>query len=60
MLNDQYSTMNPIGNNILLAYLENYGSSYAGNNNIPNPWTIIPNLYDATPTPWGTPDMSPK
>jgi hypothetical protein len=37
--------MNPTGNNILLAYLGNYGSSYAYNNNIPNPWIMIPNPY---------------
>jgi hypothetical protein len=37
--------MNPTKNNILLAYLGNYGPSYTSNNNIPNPWTMIPNLY---------------
>jgi hypothetical protein len=37
--------MNPIGNNILPAYLGNHGLSYASNNNIPNPWTMIFNLY---------------
>jgi hypothetical protein len=45
MLNDQYLTMNPIGNNILLIYLGNYGLSYAWNDNIPNQWTMIPNPY---------------
>jgi hypothetical protein len=45
MLNDQYPTMNPIGNNVLLAYLGNYGPSYACNDNIPNPWTKIPIPY---------------
>jgi hypothetical protein len=37
--------MNPIGNNILPTYLGNYGSSYTCNNNIPNPWAMIPNHY---------------
>ncbi len=32
--------MNPIGNNILPAYLGNYGLSYASNDNIPNRWTM--------------------
>jgi hypothetical protein len=45
MLNNQYLTMNPIGNNILLIYLGNYGLSYAWNDNIPNQWTMIPNPY---------------
>jgi hypothetical protein len=36
--------MNPTGNNVLPAYLGNYGPSYVGNNNIPNPWTIF-NFY---------------
>jgi hypothetical protein len=35
--------INPTGNNILLAYLGNYGPTYEGNGNIPNPWTMIPN-----------------
>ncbi len=37
--------MNPIGNIILPAYLGNHGASYVGNGNIPNSWTMIPNLY---------------
>jgi hypothetical protein len=37
--------MNPTRNNTLLAYLGNYGLSYVGNDNIPNPWTMIPNPY---------------
>ncbi len=45
MLNNKYPTMNFIGNNILPTYLGNYGPSYASNNNIPNPWTMIPNPY---------------
>jgi hypothetical protein len=45
MLGDQYLTMNPSRNNILLAYLGNYGSSYASNNKIPNPWTMVLNPY---------------
>jgi hypothetical protein len=46
MLNDQYLTMNPrIGNNILSTYFGNHGSSYASNDNIPNPWTMILNPY---------------
>jgi hypothetical protein len=45
MLNDQYPVTNPIGNNISLAYLGNYGPSYASNYNIPNPWTMIHNPY---------------
>jgi hypothetical protein len=45
MLNDQYPTMNPTGNNILPTYLGIYGLSYACNDNIPNPWTMILNPY---------------
>lgn len=45
MLNDQYLTMNPTKNNTLLAYFGNYGQSYVGNDNIPNSWTMILNLY---------------
>ncbi len=45
MLNNQYLVMNSTKNNILPTYLGNHGLSYVGNNNIPNPWTIIPNLY---------------
>jgi hypothetical protein len=45
MLNDQYLVMNPTRNNILPTYLGNYGLSYVGNDNIPNPWTMIPNPY---------------
>jgi hypothetical protein len=37
--------MNATNNNILLTYLGNYGSSYAGIYNILNPWTMIPNPY---------------
>jgi hypothetical protein len=37
--------MDPIINNILPAYLGNHGLSYAGNDNIPNPWTMIFNPY---------------
>jgi hypothetical protein len=37
--------VNPTGNNILLAYIGNYGLTYVGNDNIPNPWTMIPNPY---------------
>jgi hypothetical protein len=37
--------MNPTENNILLAYLRNYGPSYARNGNISNPWTMILNPY---------------
>jgi len=37
--------MNPTGHNILLAYLGHYEPSYVSNNNIPNPWTMIPNPY---------------
>jgi hypothetical protein len=45
MLNNQYLVMNPTRNSILPTYLGNYGLSYVGNGNIPNPWTIIPNPY---------------
>jgi hypothetical protein len=45
MLNNQYPTMNPIENSMLLAYLGNYGLFYANNGNIPNPWIMIPNPY---------------
>jgi len=45
MSNNQYLTMNPIENNILPSYLGNYGPPFVGNNNIPNPWTTIPNPY---------------
>jgi len=45
VLNDQYLTMNPTRNSILPAYLGNYEPSYVGNDNIPNPWTMIPNPY---------------
>jgi hypothetical protein len=37
--------MNPIGKYILPAYLGNYGLSYVGNENIPNPWTMIFDHY---------------
>jgi hypothetical protein len=37
--------MNPTRNNILLPYHGNYGSSYANNDNIPNPWTMNPNPH---------------
>jgi hypothetical protein len=37
--------MNPIENNILPTYLGNYGPFYANNDNIPNPWIMIPNPY---------------
>jgi hypothetical protein len=37
--------MNPTRNNILPTYIGNYGSSYIGNGNIPNSWTMIPNPY---------------
>ncbi len=45
MLNNQYLTMNRNENNILPAYLGNYGPSYKSNDNIPNQWIMIPNLY---------------
>jgi hypothetical protein len=45
MLSDQYSTMNPTRKYILPTYLGNYGLSYVGNDNIPNPWTMILNHY---------------
>jgi hypothetical protein len=35
--------VNPIRNNVLLAYLGNYGPFDAGNDNIPEPWTMISN-----------------
>jgi hypothetical protein len=37
--------MNRTENNILPAYLGNYGPSYIGNDDIPNQWTMIPNPY---------------
>jgi hypothetical protein len=37
--------MNPTKNNILPTYLGHYGPSYTSNDKIPNPWTMIPNMY---------------
>lgn len=45
MLSNQCPTMNPIENDILPTYFGNYGPSYVSINNIPNPWTLIPNPY---------------
>ncbi len=51
VLINQYPKVNPIKNNILLAYLGNYGPSYVGYVNIPNPWTMICNCF----YPWNPP-----
>jgi hypothetical protein len=45
-------------NNILPTYLGNYGLSYVGNDNIPNPWTIIPNPYYPRNLPLTFPNTS--
>jgi hypothetical protein len=37
--------MNPTKNSVLPAYLGDCGPSYASNDNIPNPWVMIPSPY---------------
>jgi hypothetical protein len=58
MLNNYYPVMNSTRNNILPTYLGNHGLSYVGNNNIPNPWTIIPNPYYPRNPPLTFPNTS--